>query len=345
MVVVNRFLAAEIDLLFFAKLGYVIPEFHCIYTILGVMILGVSYFHSVTDSDGFVHSIDMVVIDYYLKCDYHIASGKLLSLFGIDCKSSLDNLPNFKYQYFVDMIWCDGFVFHLGKYVDYDKTDKSWQKLDMLRLEVNPNKHAASRFHDAVLEFLSEWCTDGFLVRFDYAVDLPVPIEDVLVINSRKEKGLYKGTRYFGRRHSHGYLKIYDKAKEIHEDIHLTRVEYTFDSRKEFAFDHIVVRGSPSDRTESPEKLSASLRLYLDMLIEIKALGGQIEPYIQRMNYRTWKKIEPYFYEGRRLECNDDLIHDLISYINDVYILDDNGRKVKEEEEFLEFSGALPWEG
>ena len=34
------------------------------------------------------------------------------------------------------------------------------------------------------------------------------------------------------------------------------------------------------------------------------------------------KKIEPYFYEGRRLEYNNDMIHD-----------------------FLEFSGTLPWEG
>lgn len=39
-------------------------------------------------------------------------------------------------------------------------------------------------------------------------------------------------------------------------------------------------------------------------------------------NISDMKKIEPSFYAGRRLEYNNDMIHD-----------------------FLEFSGTLPWEG
>ncbi|EOJ4528197.1 hypothetical protein ACKKL3_004419, partial [Shigella flexneri] len=100
----------------------------------------------------------------------------------------------------------------------------------MMRFKINPNKHIGSPAVQVVLDFIREWCTDGYLVRWDYAIDVPVKIADVMVIGSRKEKGLYKGTRYYGQRHKHGYLKVYDKQREQGLDDVLTRIEYTFEA-------------------------------------------------------------------------------------------------------------------
>jgi len=197
---------------------------------------------------------------------------------------------------------------------------------------------------EPVLKFLREYCVDGSLVRYDYAIDVPVSLDDVLVVSSRKERGLYRGTRYLGRRHAHGYCKIYDKGAEQHEDVVLTRIEYTFDPRIPPAFDNIMIRGGPSEGLEALERLSGVPALYLDMLIEIRALGGQIEPYINRINSRTWKKIEPHLFSGVQLIPDSDIINQLVNVINNTFIITDTYNNVNDSNDFLEFTGSVPWE-
>ncbi len=306
------------------------------------------YYNAVIDDNGYTHSVDMVIIDYYLKCTYPTASKKLLELFssldGFDEKkhSSLNNQPNFKYQFYVDMVWFDGLVIHLGKCAEYDKDSKDWTKLDMLRIKVNPNKHMDSEVMKRVLPFLQEWCTDGFLVRWDYAVDVPVAPSEISVIGSRKEKGLYKGTRYYGQRHKHGYLKIYDKQKEQKLETPLTRIEYTFQAGLPPSWDNITIR-APVASQDGPKGDLRSAGLYLDMLIEIKALGGDIEPFIERMNYRTYKKIEPFLYSGKQLQCDDDLINELLKKIYDVFIIAEVEQNVNTfEDKFMKCDTDLP---
>ena len=301
------------------------------------------YYADISDDDGYVHSVDMVIVDYYLKCNYSLATAKLLDGlsqidgFESDKNASLDNLPNFKYMFYVDMIWFDGMVLYFGKYVSYDKVNKSWTKIDMMRLKVNPNKHMDSPALQVVLDFIREWCADGYLVRWDYAVE----IADVMVIGSRKEKGLYKGTRYYGQRHKHGYLKVYDKCKEQGLDSPLTRLEYTFEAGLPLSWDNIVIR-TPLTRVDTPILLSKTLRVYLSMLTEIKALGGDIEPYIEDMGYRTYTKIEPFLYSGKQLQVNEYIIDKLLNVISNVFIIADIEQKVKEDEEFIEVGTDLP---
>lgn len=302
------------------------------------------YANEIIDSYGYAHSIDMVTIDYLLKCSYKSAEKMLLELFGDSAGRSLDNVPNFKYEYYVDMIWMDGIRFHLGKYSDYDKDTKKWHTLDMLRLKVNPNKHVGTDLLGKVVKWLNEYACDGVLVRYDYAIDIECADSDIFVVGSRKDPGLYRGTRYFGRRHKHGYLKIYDKSLEQKLQHNLMRIEYTFVHNMPIVFDNIVVKRS-TEPLEGAQSLSSNNRLVVDMLTEIKALGGQIEPYIGRMNYRTWKKIEPYVMDGVRLEF-DNLIHDkLIDKIKDIFIVGDSEDIVNDgDDDFIKFSGSLPWE-
>lgn len=305
------------------------------------------YFSEVKDDDGYIHSVDMVIADYFLRCNYSLATSKLLDAlsgvdgFEADKNSSLDNYPNFKYMFYVDMIWFDGMVLYFGKYASYDKVNKSWTKLDMMRLKVNPNKHMDSPALQIVLDFIREWCADGYLVRWDYAIDVPVKIDDVMVIGTRKEKGLYKGTRYYGQRHKHGYLKVYDKQKEQGLDMLLTRLEYTFEAGLPYSWDNIVIR-APVKHTDAPILLSKTLRIYLSMLTEIKALGGDMEPYLQQMDFKTYKKIEPFLFEGKQLQVDECIIDKLLSVISDTFIIADVEQKVKEDNEFIEVGTDLP---
>ena len=45
-------------------------------------------------------------------------------------------------------------------------------------------------------------------------MDIPVSPDKVVVTKSRKTYGYFDGTRYYGKRNKHGYVKIYDKFKE-----------------------------------------------------------------------------------------------------------------------------------
>lgn len=311
------------------------------------------YKNEIVDPDGYTHSIDMVIIDYFIHCNYCKFAEKVLDAFGhipgfsAEKHSSLGNQPSHKYMYYVDMIWFDGLVIYLGKYTNYDKLSKSWDKLDSLRIKVNPNKHLDSEAMRALLPLLRQDCSDGCLVRYDYAVDIPCSIQDVLVIGTRKEHGLYKGTRYYGQRHKHGYCKIYDKAKESGLDYALTRLEYTFQSGLPPSWDNIIVRASVK-ASDGPLKLSKTLKLYLDMLDEIRALGGQIEPYIERMDFKSYKKIEPFLYTGKQLQVNQDIVDRLLSGISDTFIIAYIEQSVKSDDEnideFVKCETDLPFD-
>lgn len=284
------------------------------------------YKNRILDDDGYVHSVDMVIIDYFLHIDYRHFSDKVLEVFNqllgfdVDKHTSLGNYASHKYMFYVDMIWFDGLVVYLGKYTNYDKVSKSWDKIDSLRIKVNPNKHLGSLALDALLGLIREYASDGQLVRYDYAIDVPCKIDDVLVVGSRKEHGLYKGTRYYGQRHKHGYLKVYDKAKEQGLMDPLTRLEYTYTVGLPLSWDNIVIR-APLASQDGANKLSGSSKLYLDMLTEIKALGGQIEPYLERMHYHTYKKIEPFLCQGKQLQVNQSILDSLVNKINDIFII------------------------
>lgn len=72
--------------------------------------------------------------------------------------------------------------------------------------------------------------------ELDIAMDFPVHKDKIVVMNlTGKDVGLYKGTRYWGAKHTHGYLKKYDKKaerlkfkdKKYEKYDELTRLEYT----------------------------------------------------------------------------------------------------------------------
>lgn len=103
-----------------------------------------------------------------------------------------------------------------------------------MKIEFNPNKSTEGT--QEVFKLLSG-ILKGKAVRLiecDIAIDIPYKIQDVYTVNvSGRKCVMYDTTRYFGKRHTDGYLKVYDKAKERREvanmDIgcDLTRIEFT----------------------------------------------------------------------------------------------------------------------
>lgn len=207
-----------------------------------------------------------------------------------------------KYAFFRSTIWCNGFHVSYGHYTKRDPIDGSWTELPILRLKFNPNKYTQSPVYASLMAWIQEHCFDGTLVRFDYAVDIPCRLDD-LIVNSRKEPGLYKGTRYYGQRHQHGRVKIYDKMAEkafrdrsdlAPDQGPVTRVEYTFCANRPIEFDRIVwlTRGPaplPDVSEMSPQTLTLA-----KLLRDLRAAGGDVFQALGYLNYRTRKKIEPY---------------------------------------------------
>lgn len=301
--------------------------------------------NSIVDAHGYTHSVDMVTIDYLLVCSYGTVTQKLIEAlepFGLDKEKNtkLDLLPSFRYAYYTNHVWLDGVVLSLGKWTNYDKADRKAYSLDMMRIKVNPNKHAGTPLLGAVMGILGEYCREGCLVRYDYAIDVPVALGDVLVVSSRKEKGLYKGTRYFGQRHKHGYLKIYDKGLEQHLDMDLTRIEYTLVPDEMPSWDNIVIR-APAEGVSPSSALSSQCRLYLDMLLELRELGADIDPYIERINYRTWKQIEPHLYTGVKLMFDEEINKQLLEDICSMFIITGTREEVNHESPVVDSDGFM----
>lgn len=103
-----------------------------------------------------------------------------------------------------------------------------------MRVEFNPQKNgeAFRGFWVVFNTFFYEFTRK--IKQFDIAFDVPVPIDRVHCVSlTGRQKGYFKGTKYFGSPGNHGRMKIYDKKKELEEkqkieiDEEITRIEYT----------------------------------------------------------------------------------------------------------------------
>ena len=107
-------------------------------------------------------------------------------------------------------------------------------KVNMNRgfIEFNPNKVAGDKRFWRLLEKLAPCVSHARLKRFDLAYDLPTSRLDCRL---SKDRRMYKSvisngiTEYLGVKNTPGYVKVYDKAAEMHLSGVLTRIELTCD--------------------------------------------------------------------------------------------------------------------
>ena len=158
------------------------------------------YYYCKEDKYNNIHSIDNVIITYFLTCTLDFALGHLKMI--SDCSSNYWEKLNVsrcsRYSYFNNIIhFDDGIYLKLGKYGMWLEDFKKFELLPKFQLEVNPNKHFKKDSFKRILDFIEHYCSSGNLDKYDYAIDFPgKSVDDIQIFSSRKEKGLYKGTKY-----------------------------------------------------------------------------------------------------------------------------------------------------
>lgn len=289
----------------------------------------INYFNSLNDEFGYTHSIDNVIVTYYLMCQVDTAIDKLRELKD---KYTTDNYWERlncaacqKWAWYQNHVHlADGIYVSLGKYQEYDKMQKKWYIFPLLKVEVNPNKHSDKPIYQAFLGFIREWCKSGYMNKHDYAIDIPLVPGLVKVYGSRKEPGLHKGTRYWGQRNNHGYLKIYDKQKESGLECPCTRIEHTLVNKMPVSFENVYItklEGIESDLSA----LDSINKSIVQMIVILKQHNEDYEECIKGLNYRRRKNIEPFIAgHSERLLYDENIHKKLLDNIYEVFDIVDN---------------------
>lgn len=288
------------------------------------------YFVKIEDERGHVHSIDKLSVvwvysyasakDYdgisHVKDFYDNVRDSILELCEMydltpDCKSSLKAMSSYSWTY--HFIKCR---FGIPIFIGYQNVGKGGdvELKKVVRIEFNPNKvYEQDNIIDDIIRVLNAYKPSEVLVkRLDYAIDIPVPLEDVVVLQSRKDKRYFKGTVYLGKRMSHNAVKIYDKAKELDLDTPLTRFEITCKANHRIKFDNVII--SEGDKMEPFEGKEANptTRTLVKMCLALKEAGFDYSDFIKSLPYRRRKEVI-YYVEGigQTLLFDDALFEEL----------------------------------
>ena len=308
------------------------------------------YFISKTDSAGYTYSIDNVVLEYIIKnhTDFTSYLHDLVEKHNLKNEywERLNCSYCSKYQFYNSHFHvCNGIYMMVGKYSTNSSISGTWNTYPIVKLEINPNKHAKKPIFNDLLQFLKDNTGDCTLKKYDFCIDLPVKLKDIEVFGSRKEKGLYKGTRYYGQRNKDGYLKIYDKGKEQQIEDDITRVEYTLvnskgkKSKDGLNFQNVYILTEEKNDTALKGTTKAVMKLYSLCM----ASGIDCENIIADLDRRTRKQIEENIngYMYKALEIDISLHDDLLKQIKNVFGVVEQKRIIVNSDGFLSCPGGF----
>lgn len=308
------------------------------------MVIKLQYFCPIDDDFGYTHSIDNLIIEYDIKGVGQKGIDTIIDkIHEIRDKNDLKQYWErlnvnacSKYQYYNNHLRVDvGIYMMVGRYVEFvaERKDKFFV-YPIVKLEVNPNKHFENLVLQEILLMLQEMSAESRLVKYDYCIDIPVNPVDVEVFGTRKQQGLYKGTRYYGQRNKNGYCKIYDKQKEQKLETPLTRVEHTIESKmktKSISFENIYIKDEQTDKEEI--KINSTNRCIVELCNALAVNDIPYESIINKLDKRTKRTIKECITNSgyRKLEFNESIHTRLINNIKlvfkliDVVTEDDNG--------------------
>lgn len=289
-----------------------------------------NYFISETDKNGFIYSIDNLVLEYTLMHPSIDVVSFLQSLmekypdYKKEYWEELNKPYSSKWQFFNNRIHiCNGINIWFGKWFVSIDGDKS--TFPILKLEFNPNKHGHKSILFDIMEFIYKNMGDSELKKYDIAIDVKCKPEDVINIGSRKEKGLYKGTRYYGQRNKDGFCKIYNKKVEQDLDEDLTRIEHTIIHNKKGSnkksginLEKIYIR---SDLKEDTILKSKPMTAIYRFCVLADVSGLDYEDILNDLGYREQRIIREALNGSRyeKLEYDMDIIKRLIDIVYDLY--------------------------
>lgn len=192
-----------------------------------------TYFNNF-EKNGVIYSVDMC--RYNFKLDK--TKKKELEEFLFKNYSNLryfQSYKNFNYRHLFTANDDGEASFTLG--ISFNGVNFS-NDLTKCFVEFNPNK--SMTFVSDLINFLN-YCGYGFeLVRFDFAIDIPVYRNYVFLLKDRRDYAKYKVvqksinmfdiTEYLGQRNKNGFVKLYNKTIESSLNYDLTRLELTLDN-------------------------------------------------------------------------------------------------------------------
>ena len=309
------------------------------------------YFFSKKCSNGYTHSVDNLVLTYYIEDLGNKGIDRLLTSVqslkdnykDINYWEKLNINPSRKYSFYHHAIHLDdGIYILIGSYKDFDKDKKEMYIFPTMKLEINPNKHAEKPIFYDLMKLINSICYDCSLNRYDYAIDIPLPLDSVQVFGSNKEKGLYKGTRYYGQRNKNGFCRIYDKAKEQGLDTPLTRVEHiitTSRTTKNISFEKIYLKADTLDK----EKVSKTDSVIIELCSLLKANNIEFDSVLDKLDRRKKKSIYSQL-EGNgytQLKFNKEVHDSLLKEVHDFFKIKESKEDiVMDSDGFIDFNNS-----
>lgn len=295
-----------------------------------------NYYNPIISQNGIVHSIDMVYVQYFSYLTPKILLQEIRALHekfpDIRYEEHLDRPRHSKYDFFIDGVVFGGAYIDMGKYTDYDKENKKFRLLPMFQLRVNPNKYMHELWFQSLLKMLLSFGSSGYLRKYDYAVDIPVSPCNVKVFKTKKEPGLYKGTRYYGQAGRHNYCKIYDKQADMKrfgvDTDAKTRVEHTLFANKEPSLEQVYILSNRTVKSDLSE-LNDTDRAIVSMYRELKLLGSDYELNLGRRKMET---LKDYIIGDYVVLEYGDILSDLVDNIKNVF----NATSIADDSEFMQ---------
>ena len=207
-------------------------------------------------------------------------------------------------------------------------------------LEFNPNKVGSDL---GMLSLLNKLCLMAYkkrVVRFDCAIDIPVPRDRCLLFKDQRTYSEYRNsssdlTEYLGHRNKHGFVKLYNKARELGlSDDNLTRLEITVDGDKIDEFESIFPQVYVLDNYQVNESFLA-----LNDTDKVLVLACMENPkYLDMLGRKKGKKIKEFIAVNSFIPLPDFKLFDsiynfAIGFISpSAIILEDKGRTVNSVE-------------
>ena len=324
-----------------------------------------NYFLKEVDKNGYTHSIDNLVIVYEINPIYQKDYLNIMIDSLHNLRESYKGTINYwerlnvnacsKYSWYCNHVHLDdGIYLSLGHYREGLKEKAIYVIFPLLKLEINPNKHYDKPVFKDLQKIINRFCLSGTLKKYDYAIDVPCKLNDVQVFNTRKEPGLYKGTRYYGQRNKDGYTKIYDKTKESGLDSPLTRIEHTFDMvkhKKSKSFTNFFVLQKNQEYSELVD-FSSNDRVIFDLCQRLSCAGLPFDDLLSGLNFRKRKKViealnGAYKEISFNQELHDNLINQVMEKFNVVLSEDtEPDEKQLADDDFVELdeNAVLPWD-
>ena len=298
------------------------------------------YYYPITDKNGYIHSIDMLYFECFVKC-------------GVDgvidmCRKFHENYPTLpymemldrphhsNYDFYIHGITISGIYIATGKYTDYDRDSKTFRLLPMMTLRFNPNKYMDEDWFQELLKEIMDVNGGGVLRKYDYAIDIPVPIDSIKLFDTRKEYGLFKGTRYYGQSGRHGYLKVYDKGKDMMrkgDDVGtLTRVETTLDARKIPSLENIYIL-SNSELNTDYSSLKDTDKAIVEMYLTLKHMGVD---YDLKLGRKKMDKLKEYITGRYTLLEYEHILDELVKHFEYIFNINDDVMIITDDDGFLQ---------